>query len=77
MGWAGLLAIVTAAVMFSERTPFPGFAALLPTVGTALAIAAGIGDRHSRLAVARLLALRPSVSSAIGPMPSTSGIGPC
>lgn len=59
MGWAGLLAIVTAAVMFSERTPFPGFAALLPTVGTALAIAAGIGDRHSRLAVARLFALRP------------------
>jgi peptidoglycan/LPS O-acetylase OafA/YrhL len=59
MGWAGLAAIVTAAVMFSERTSFPGFAALLPTVGTALAIAAGIGDRHSRLAVARLLALRP------------------
>ena len=59
LGWAGLLAIVTAAVMFSERTPFPGFAALLPTVGTALAIAAGIGERHSRLAVARLLALRP------------------
>jgi peptidoglycan/LPS O-acetylase OafA/YrhL len=59
MGWAGLLAIVTTAVMFSERTPFPGFPALLPTVGTALAIAAGIGDRHSRLAVARLVALRP------------------
>lgn len=59
MGWAGLLAIVTAAIMFSERTPFPGFAALLPTVGAALAIAAGIGARHSRLAVARMLALRP------------------
>jgi len=59
MGWTGLLAIAVAAVLFSERTPFPGFAALLPTVGTALAIAAGIGDRHSRLAVARLLALRP------------------
>ena len=59
MGWGGLLAIVAAALLFSERTPFPGFAALLPTVGTALAIAAGIGDRHSRLAVARLLELRP------------------
>jgi peptidoglycan/LPS O-acetylase OafA/YrhL len=59
MGWTGLLAIVVAAVLFSERTPFPGFAALLPTVGTGLAIAAGIGERPSRLAVARLLALRP------------------
>jgi peptidoglycan/LPS O-acetylase OafA/YrhL len=59
MGWGGLLAIVAAALLLSERTPFPGFAALLPTVGTALAIAAGIGDRHSRMAVARLLALRP------------------
>ena len=59
MGWTGLLAIAAAAVLFSARTPFPGFAALLPTFGAALAIAAGIGDRHSRLAVARLLALRP------------------
>jgi peptidoglycan/LPS O-acetylase OafA/YrhL len=58
MGWAGILAIAAAAVLFSERTPFPGFAALLPTVGAALAVAAGIGDRHS-LAVGRLLALRP------------------
>ena len=33
--------------------------ALVPTVGTALAIAAGIPDCHPRLAVARLLALRP------------------
>jgi len=59
MGWAGLLAIALAAVLFSERTPFPGSAALVPTVGTALAIAAGIPDCHPRLAVARLLALRP------------------
>jgi peptidoglycan/LPS O-acetylase OafA/YrhL len=59
MGWTGLLAICLAAVLFSERTPFPGFAALLPTVGTALAIAAGIGARPSRLAIGRLLALRP------------------
>jgi peptidoglycan/LPS O-acetylase OafA/YrhL len=59
MGWAGLLLIVLAALLFSERTPFPGSAALLPTAGTALVIAAGIGNRHSRLAVGRLLALRP------------------
>jgi peptidoglycan/LPS O-acetylase OafA/YrhL len=59
MGWAGLLAIAAAAVVFSERTPFPGYAALLPTVGTALAIVAGIPERQPRLAVGRLLALRP------------------
>src|SRR5439155_11339029 len=31
----------------------------LPTIGTALAIVAGMGSRPPRLAVARLLALRP------------------
>jgi peptidoglycan/LPS O-acetylase OafA/YrhL len=59
MGWAGVAAIAVAAVVFSERTPFPGSAALLPTVGTALVIVAGTGGRTPRLAVAQLLALRP------------------
>ena len=58
-GWAGLLAIGAAAAGFTAQTPFPGFAALLPTIGTALAIAAGIGSTHSRLAAERVLALRP------------------
>ena len=59
MGWAGLAAIAAAAVAFSNTTPFPGWAALLPTVGTALAIVAGMGDRTPRLAVAPLLSTRP------------------
>jgi peptidoglycan/LPS O-acetylase OafA/YrhL len=59
LGWAGLLAIATAVVAYSDGTPFPGDAALLPTVGTALVIAGGLGERHSRLAVGRLLARRP------------------
>jgi hypothetical protein len=59
MGWAGVAAIAAAAVVFSDATPFPGSAAVLPTVGTALAIVAGMGGRTPRLAVARLLALRP------------------
>ncbi len=59
LGWAGLLAIASAAVLFSDGTPFPGSAALLPTIGTALALVAGIGDRVPRLAVARLLAVWP------------------
>jgi peptidoglycan/LPS O-acetylase OafA/YrhL len=58
MGWAGMAAIAYAAVVYSDSTPFPGSAALVPTIGTALAIVAGMGDR-SRLAVARLLEVRP------------------
>ncbi len=59
MGWSGLLAIAAAAVMFSSRTPFPGYAALLPTVGTALVICAGLADRQPRSAVGRVLELAP------------------
>ena len=59
MGWAGLLAIAVAAVLFSDATPFPGLLALLPALGTALVIAAGIGGQPSRSSVGRLLSLRP------------------
>ncbi len=41
MAWAGLAMIVVAVVTFSETTAFPGYAALLPVVGTVLVIAAG------------------------------------
>ena len=58
-GWLGVAAIGVAAVAFSETTPFPGYAALLPTVGTALVIAAGIGGNHSKLSIGGLLAVRP------------------
>jgi peptidoglycan/LPS O-acetylase OafA/YrhL len=58
-GWAGLVAIALAAVLFSERTAFPGYAALLPTVGAALLIGAGIGDSASRFGPGRLLAVGP------------------
>ena len=43
MGWLGLAAIVVAAVAYTSSTPFPGDAALLPTLGAALVIAAGVG----------------------------------
>src|SRR5436190_2739614 len=59
LGWTGMLAIVASAVVFSDGTPFPGYLALLPTIGAALAIVAGTGDRLPRLSVARLLSLRP------------------
>ena len=40
LGWAGLAAIVTGAVVYDESTPFPGVAALLPVLGTVAVIAA-------------------------------------
>jgi peptidoglycan/LPS O-acetylase OafA/YrhL len=59
MGWVGALAIGAAAVLYSESTAFPGSAALLPTVGTALVIAAGIGNERPRWGVGGLLGVGP------------------
>jgi peptidoglycan/LPS O-acetylase OafA/YrhL len=59
LGWSGIAAIAVSAVVFTASTPFPGWAALLPTVGTACAIVAGMGDRMPRLAVGRWLGVRP------------------
>ena len=54
-GFIGLAAILVSAGMFSADTPFPGRAALLPVVGAALVIIAGIGGNHP---VGRLLSNR-------------------
>ncbi|MBJ7328667.1 MAG: acyltransferase [Solirubrobacteraceae bacterium] len=59
MGWAGLAAIAIAAVLFNEQTPFPGFAALLPTGGAALVIAAGVAARQPRFGAGWFLSMQP------------------
>jgi len=41
LGAAGVLGIGSAALLFDEHTAFPGYAALLPTLGAAAIIAAG------------------------------------
>jgi peptidoglycan/LPS O-acetylase OafA/YrhL len=41
LGWAGLAAIVYAVLAFGSDTPFPGTAALVPTLGAAALILAG------------------------------------
>ncbi|GAA2472689.1 acyltransferase family protein [Winogradskya humida] len=38
---AGLLAVAASAVIFTAQTPFPGYAALVPVLGTAAVIAGG------------------------------------
>jgi peptidoglycan/LPS O-acetylase OafA/YrhL len=42
LSWAGLAAIAASAMMFSLRTPFPGWAAVLPVAGTLAIIGAGM-----------------------------------
>jgi hypothetical protein len=47
--WLGLAGIVTAGVSFSSETLFPGYAALLPVLATALVIGAGCAYPESRM----------------------------
>ncbi|WP_433606805.1 SGNH hydrolase domain-containing protein [Prescottella agglutinans] len=56
-GWAGLALIVLACVRLGETTPYPGTAALLPVLGTALVI--GAGCAAPRRGVGRALSLPP------------------
>ncbi|WP_326560065.1 acyltransferase family protein [Micromonospora sp. NBC_01796] len=56
LGWAGLGTIVLAALLLGETSPFPGHLALLPTLGAAAVIAAGVAGRAGP---ARLLDRRP------------------
>ncbi|MBT2450867.1 acyltransferase family protein [Streptomyces sp. ISL-43] len=62
-GWAGGAAIVWCAVSYGTSTPYPGYAALVPTLATAAVILAAIPGRgeHSAMGaygVGRLLAGR-------------------
>jgi peptidoglycan/LPS O-acetylase OafA/YrhL len=55
---SGVILILTASLLFTPATPFPGVAALLPCVGAALVIAAG---KSGASVVGRALSLRPMV----------------
>ena len=41
LGWGGLALVALGGVVITEATPFPGWAAILPVAGTAMAVAAG------------------------------------
>ena len=58
-GWVGLGCIAVAAVVYTSSTPFPGVAALLPTVGAALVIAAGLREGEERRHAGRVLGVLP------------------
>ncbi len=58
-GWAGLAAIGYAVLRFDNSTPFPGTAALVPTLGTAAIIAGGLLAGTGRGSIGSLLSLAP------------------
>jgi peptidoglycan/LPS O-acetylase OafA/YrhL len=58
VAWCGLLAILGAVLLYSQHTPFPGFAALLPCLGAAALIWA---NTSTLTTAGRLLATRPLV----------------
>ncbi|SDO15198.1 Peptidoglycan/LPS O-acetylase OafA/YrhL, contains acyltransferase and SGNH-hydrolase domains [Klenkia soli] len=47
--WAGITAVLAAAVALSSASPFPGWLAAIPVLGTAAVIAAGDGGRRDPL----------------------------
>ena len=57
LGWTGLALVVAAGFLFTERTVYPGFAALAPVAGTAMLIV--VGTSLVPQTVSRLLSLRP------------------
>ena len=72
--------LVAACVLITAETPFPGIAAALPVVGTAMLLLAGsvAATPGKRTLAARVLATRADAdASATGPTRSTSGTGRC
>ena len=57
LGWIGIGLVLWSAFTFTTATPFPGYAALVPVVGTVLAIHAGRSS--SRLSAGHLVSARP------------------
>lgn len=57
IGWIGIIAILAAATLYSPATPFPGFAAALPVVGTVLVLIGGLWSDQN--GPGRVLSLRP------------------
>lgn len=59
IGWSGIIAILVAGTLYSASTLFPGLPALLPTIGAAAVITAGLAVEQSSWAPSRILSLRP------------------
>jgi peptidoglycan/LPS O-acetylase OafA/YrhL len=74
IGWIGLAAIAAAIVGFDGLTPYPGVAALLPTLGTAAVIAAGAGLTGTRLTRTGLTRTGRAGTGLKGAGPASGGL---
>jgi peptidoglycan/LPS O-acetylase OafA/YrhL len=59
LGWAGLAAVLVATMTYDHSTPYPGWAALVPTLGAGAIIVAGQVAANSAPAVGWFLSARP------------------
>jgi len=57
LGWLGLLTVLVSAALINETTPFPGWIAVVPVLGTTLALVTGA--EHLPGGTGRLLGLAP------------------
>lgn len=57
LAWCGLVLLALTAVFYGPKTPFPGFLAALPVLGTLLVLA--FGATEGRASVARVLGVPP------------------
>jgi peptidoglycan/LPS O-acetylase OafA/YrhL len=58
IGWIGLVAILASAMIVDSHTPYPGYWAIMPSMGTAIVLYAGTTKAGSR-GVGQILAIRP------------------
>ena len=58
VGWLGLVAVIASCFLFNEKVLFPGYAVLLPVVGTLCVLIAGDDNRYGPQILLRFEALQ-------------------
>jgi len=58
VGWLGLVAVIASCFLFNEKVLFPGYAVLLPVVGTLCVLIAGDDNRYGPQVLLRFEALQ-------------------
>ena len=74
VGWLGLAAIVWSMLVFTEDVPFPGTAALVPALGAAAVLAAGLPGLAGRRSRAPTMDPGPGLLLGLRPMRSVGRV---